>query len=267
MFIIKSIILGIIQGLTEFLPVSSSGHLVLANHFLGFDIQDISFEIMLHLGTLLSVIIYFRNDIVALLSSILRINVKTEEMVNNRKVLWFLFIGTIVTGILGLLIKPLVERIFYQPEFAASMLIVTGIVVYLSDLIEPKQFEIHQTGIKRAVIIGISQAFAILPGISRSGSTIATSLFVGLKRTDAARFSFLLSIPAIIGVTIFEFRKFSGILRQYLPGYLLGALAAFISGYLVISLLMTLIKHRKLRIFSFYVWSVALITLFLIMMS
>ena len=267
MFIIKSVILGIIQGLTEFLPVSSSGHLVLANHFLGFDLQDITFEIMLHLGTLLSVVIFFRKDIYSLLSSLVAINEKTERRINDRRVIWFLLIGTLVTGILGFMMKSAVEKIFYQPLFAASMLIVTGIIVYASDLIAPKHLEIHQTGVKRSIIIGISQAFAILPGISRSGTTIATSLFVGLKRVDAARFSFLLSIPAILGAALFELPKFRAIERQFLPGYLLGSIAAFISGYLVISLLMNLIKNRKLKIFSYYVWTVAAVTLFLLLQS
>ena len=257
LFNIQSIILGIVQGITEFLPVSSSGHLVLANYFLGFELQDITFEIMLHVGTLFSVIIYFRRDIINLLSSLILLKDKSAERANDRRVILYLAVGTVVTGILGFMMKATVERIFYQPLFAASMLLITGTVVFISDYIPPRKLEMQNTGILRSIIIGMSQAIAILPGISRSGSTIATSMFVGLKREEAARFSFLLSIPAIVGATLYELRSFSRIQPQHILGYSLGTIAAFITGYLVIALLIALIKKHRLKIFSFYCWTVA----------
>lgn len=258
LFILQSIILGIVQGITEFIPVSSSGHLVLANHFMGFELQDITFEIMLHVGTLFSVIIYFYKDICGLLSALVHYKERSEEKLRDRRVLLYLGTGTIVTGILGFMMKATVERIFYYPLFSAFMLLVTGTIIFISDYITPKQLEMHRTGILRSAIVGVSQAFAILPGISRSGSTIATGMFLGLKREEAARFSFLLSIPAIIGATLFELRSFTGIESHHILGYLLGTVAAFISGYLVIALLLAMIKKRRLKIFSFYVWTVGI---------
>lgn len=265
LFTLRAIILGIIQGITEFVPVSSSGHLVLANHFIGFDIQDITFEIALHVGTILSVIIFFRKDIAVLLSSLYHFKDTSEKRIRDRKIVLYLAIGTITTGTLGFLMKGTVERIFYEPLFAAFMLLITGTIIFVSDYITPQQLEMDKTGFTRSVIIGISQAFAILPGISRSGSTIATGLFVGLKRVEAARFSFLLSIPAIIGATVFEARSFRTVARHHFLGYALGTLAAFITGYLIIALLMNLIKKRRLKIFSFYCWSLATVVIIVLL--
>ncbi len=261
LFNLQAILLGIIQGVTEFIPVSSSGHLVLANYFIGFELQDITFEILLHVGTLFSVIIYFRKDIARLLSALVHYRDKSLEKVRHRRVVWFLAVGTIVTGILGFIMKGFVERIFYEPLFTAFMLLITGTIIFISDYIKPKKLEMHETGKVKAAIIGIAQAFAILPGISRSGSTIATSMFVGLKREDAARFSFLLSIPAITGATLFELRSFASVQSYHVPGYILGTVAAFIAGYLVIALLLELIRKRRLKIFSFYCWTVAIVVI------
>jgi undecaprenyl-diphosphatase len=260
-FVLKSIILGIVQGITEFIPVSSSGHLVLANHFLNFELQDITFEIMLHVGTLFSVIIYFREDIKKLLLSAVHYQDKSEEYVNYRKVLFFLAIATVATGIVGLLLKELILSIFYNPLFTACMLMITGTIVFISDTVKGNELTQEKTGVVRSIIIGISQAIAIFPGISRSGTTITTSMLTGLKRMEAARFSFLLSIPAIIGVTIMEIRDISSIDSILMPGFFFGTLAAFISGYLVIALLLNMIKKRNLKIFSFYTWTLGIVTI------
>ncbi len=265
-FTIKALILGIIQGITEFVPVSSSGHLVLANHFIGLELQDITFEIALHIGTLLSVLIFFRKEILILLSSLYNIRDRSKERVRDRRIILYLLTGTVVTGFLGIMMKASVEKVFYNPLFSAFMLLVTGTIIFISDYIRPGEILMAKTGIGKSVIIGISQAFAILPGISRSGSTIATGIFLGLKRAEAARFSFLLSIPAILGATLFDFRKFTVIRTEYLPGYALGTIAAFISGYLVISLLLTLIKKRQLKFFSFYCWTVAILVILILLL-
>ena len=260
MFVLKSIILGIIQGMTEFIPVSSSGHLVLANHFLNFELQDITFEIMLHIGTLFAVLIYFRKDISELMLSLYHFRDESSNHVNNRKVLLYLLAATIVTGALGFFAKGFVLSFFYNPLFSASMLLITGVIVFISDIVKGNNLTQDKTGIWRSIIIGASQAIAILPGISRSGTTITTSMLVGLKRMDAARFSFLLSIPAILGATILELKGISSIESNHIAGYILGTIASFISGYLVIALLLNLIRKKKLKFFSFYCWGIAIIT-------
>lgn len=264
MFELKSIILGIVQGLTEFIPVSSSGHLVLANHFLRFELQDLTFEVMLHIGTLFSVLIYFRKDIYHLLDSLVKIKDNSEEHTANRKILLYLAAATVVTGIIGITFKGLVESIFHNPLFSSLMLFVTGTIVFSSDFIKDKGIPSHKQGIFRSMIIGASQAFALLPGISRSGSTITASLAVGIKRAQAARFSFLLSIPAILGAALLDLRRITAIDTSLYLGYLVGTIAAFISGYLVIALLLEMIKKRKLKYVAFYCWTVAVLTLVLL---
>lgn len=265
MFEIKSILLGIVQGLTEFIPVSSSGHLVLANHFLRFELQDLTFEVMLHIGTVFSVIIYFRKDISSLLRSLWKLNDKSEESVDNRMILLYLLIATIVTGLIGILAKSFVEEIFHNPLFSSIMLFITGGIVFSSDIIRDRGIPSAKQGIARSVIIGISQALAILPGISRSGSTITASLGVGIRREQAARFSFLLSIPAILGAAAFDFRRISSIDSSLYIGYFLGTVAAFISGYLVIALLLEMIRKKKLKYVAFYCWLVAIVTFVLLL--
>ncbi len=264
MFELKSLILGIIQGLTEFIPVSSSGHLVLANHFLRFELQDLTFEVMLHIGTLFSVLIYFRKDIYKLLNSLVKVSDNSSEHVANRKILLYLAVATIVTGVIGVVFKDIVEGIFHNPLFSSLMLFVTGAIVFSSDFIKDRGIPSHNQGYWRSIVIGASQALALLPGISRSGSTITASLAVGIKRTQAARFSFLLSIPAILGAAILDMRKITSIDSSLYLGYLIGTIAAFISGYLVIALLLEMIKKRKLKYVAFYCWAVATVTLVLI---
>ncbi|MBW6516785.1 MAG: undecaprenyl-diphosphate phosphatase [Candidatus Cloacimonetes bacterium] len=264
-FNIKAIILGIIQGLTEFIPVSSSGHLVLAQEFLQLEDLGMTFNIVVHFATLIAVLIYFRQDIWRLLSSLYYFKDNSEGRVRDRKVILYLAIGSVVTGVPSLLFASSIAALFEQAFFVAFMLIVTGAILFISDLIPKRTREMHQTGIWRAMIIGISQFFAVIPGISRSGSTIATSLFVGLKRIEAAKFSFLLAIPAILGATIYDLRSFTEIQSQHLLGYVLGSLAAFITGYLAISILMKLIQTKKLKYFSFYVWALAVVVIIYIL--
>lgn len=265
MEILKAIILGIIQGLTEFLPVSSSGHLILGGHFLKFHKPDISFEIILHLGSLLAVLIYFRKDIQMLLNSLFKFKDKSPKNVNNRKILFYLLIATFVTGIIGYAFSDLFEKMFTTPLVACVMLIVTGIILFISDIFRNTRLDASQTGIGRSLLIGLGQSFAIVPGISRSGSTIAIGIFTGLKREQAARFSFLLSIPAILGATLLKIDAIINLESQFIIKYILGTIFAFISGYLVIAWLIKLVKKQKLKYFSYYCWLIAIISGILIL--
>lgn len=263
MELFKAILLGIIQGLTEFLPVSSSGHLVLAEHYLKFKNPDISFEIILHLGSLFAVLLYFRKDILSLIRSLILFKNKESIHTRNRNTIFYLIVATTVTGILGLYFEDPLTKAFSSLYIPSFMLIITGFILFISDKIEPKGIKTHQLGIRKSIIIGLAQAFAILPGISRSGTTITVGIFAGLDRKEATRFSFILSIPAILGVNIHKFSNLLNLDKSLWLPYLLGTLAAFISGYLVISFLIEIVKKQKLKYFAYYCWLIAIVTLIL----
>lgn len=266
MTIFESIILGIIQGLTEFLPVSSSGHLVLAQYFWGINEPGISFEIIAHLGSLLAVILYFHKDLYALLISAMKIfsSKKTYSDINNLKIIAYLILATITTAGIGIMFKDYFEMLYNIPLAVAIALFITGLITYISDKIPNGSFADYDLGWGKAIFIGIGQALAIIPGISRSGTTIAFSLFSKMKRENAARFSFLLSIPAILGAAVLDFFDMEKLDSSTLISYGFGALSAFISGFLVIALLLNLIQKKKLKYFSFYCWIISLLTIALI---
>jgi len=267
MTLFESILLGTIQGLTEFLPVSSSGHLVLGQHFLGINEPGISFEIIVHLGSLLAVLLYFYKDIIALLSSLTKIfsSKKSYQDVNNIKIIVYLFVATFVTAIIGFTFKDNFEALYDIPWTVSIALFVTGLILYISDKIPNGNFNDYNIGWVKAIFIGIGQALAIIPGISRSGTTIAFSLFSRMKRENAAKFSFLLSIPAILGAALLDFKDMKANELATMGRYSAGAVAAFISGFLVIALLINLIQKKKLKYFSYYCWTLSLVSIFFIL--
>ncbi len=257
MQIIKAIILGLIQGLTEFLPVSSSGHLSIFKNILGFESANISFEIFLHFGSLIAVLIYFRKEIAELFVSTLKIKSNQTKDLDNKKIVLYLLIATIVTGSLGIIFKDTFESLFESPLFASIMLFLTGTIIFISDKAKSGRIKLSEMGIIRSLLIGFGQFLSILPGISRSGTTIAISIFAGIKRESAARFSFLLSIPAILGAIVLSISDMTKLSSQEWIAYILGASAAFISGYLVISILIDFVKKQKLKYFSYYCWGLS----------
>ncbi|HPF70456.1 MAG TPA: undecaprenyl-diphosphate phosphatase [Candidatus Krumholzibacteria bacterium] len=196
---VSMLILAVVQGLTEFLPVSSSGHLVLMQHLLGAREGDVFFDVVLHIGTLGSVVMVYRRDVLRLLRL-------------DRAALGYILalaIGTVPAVIVGLLAKDTIERVFASPAFAGAGLLVTAAVLLSTRAARPapsdgRAWEPKLVAPWRALVIGTAQAFAILPGVSRSGSTIAASLWTGLERAEAARFSFLLSVPAILGALVLQ---------------------------------------------------------------
>lgn len=268
MQIFNAIVLGIIQGLTEFLPISSSGHLVLFQFFFTKDVltNDISLEVFLHIGSLFAVLIYFRKDVFELLSSLWhwRKTIDANKHYRNRMIIVYLLISTLFTGLIYILLGDRIETAFTSPILVSLALAVTGLIIFVSDFFKKTEIPISGIGVMRSILIGLGQGFAMFPGISRSGTTIATSLFVGVKRTDAARFSFLLSIPAILAANVSEFTSLATLENSQLISYLFGALSAFLSGYLVISLLIRLIQKNKLKYFAFYCWFIAVISFTLI---
>ncbi|MDD2228320.1 MAG: undecaprenyl-diphosphate phosphatase [Candidatus Cloacimonetes bacterium] len=260
----QAIYLGIIQGLTEFIPVSSSGHLVLTQYFWGIgENSSIVFELFMHLGTLLAVVVYFRSMLWDLLKSLFswKNTMNQENHRKNRNIVLYLFIATLGTGIVYSLFGASIKHVYDLPGVVAALLIVTGTIVFASDYLKDGGIPASSMGFWRSIIIGISQGFAILPGISRSGTTIAASLATGIKRRDAAHFSFLLSVPAILAANLSEYKSFMKLDASSLYSYLAGFVSAFVVGYFVISFLIRLIESSHLKYFAYYCWFIGVLSL------
>jgi undecaprenyl-diphosphatase len=177
----------------------------------------------------------------------------------------YLGIATAFTGIIYVLFGSRIEAMFAKPLFVASMLSITGFIVYSSDLVKKNDIPVSNMGLGRAIIIGLGQGIAMIPGVSRSGTTISTALFTGLKRSEAARFSFLLSIPAILAANLSELDTIMHLNSELVASYIGGVIAAFISGYVVIAFLIKLIQASKLKYFAYYCWFVSILSVTLIL--
>lgn len=258
---------GLIQGLTEFLPVSSSGHLTLFQFFSGrtnFQ-ENLAIDVVLHFGTLLAVIFFFRQDLKPFFT------ISGWKVPANRKLALLIITASVPTAVLGLAFKKQFESLFANPVAVCIALFATGLIL----LVAEKQAMRQQTGQNletltpgKALIIGFAQGLAITPGISRSGSTIGSSLLCGLNAEASARFSFLLMIPAVGGATILEGRKLlSGASQIQISGFqmLTGMLVSTITGFLALKLLVFMLKKQKLSIFSYYLFIVSTISLIAIL--
>ncbi|MBN1211248.1 MAG: undecaprenyl-diphosphate phosphatase [candidate division Zixibacteria bacterium] len=252
---LDAVILGILQGLTEFLPVSSSGHLVLAQEILGVTDPGVSFEVVVHLGTLLSVLVYFRGRIYRLVQSLF-----VAEMKEERKIIGFLILGTIPAGLVGFLLEDFFERAFSNPALTSVMLLVTGVILLLTRFIKQDEKPLK---LSSALFMGIGQALAIFPGISRSGTTIAFGLYSGVKPSTAAEFSFLLAVPAIGGAAVLKFKDLLALDGALYGQYFVGAIMAFIMGLLAVYGVLTTIKKGKFEYFSYYCFAIGLVGLYL----
>lgn len=265
---IQAIILGVIQGLTEFLPISSSGHLVLFQHIFGLKEPEIFFDISVHAGTLVAVIVYFRKDLQAIIISTTRFVVmmlKREVSFgdvwkdSDTKLAFLIIIGTIPTAIIGLLFKSVADQLFSSIFIVGCALMVTGVLLWITHIIKTKGESIEHFSVKDALLIGLVQGLAITPGISRSGSTIAVGILLGLNRETAARYSFLLSIPAIVGAQIISLKDISAHDLDLVT--LMGTIAAGIVGYCALKLLVYIVKKGRMHLFSPYCWLVGVIAL------
>jgi undecaprenyl-diphosphatase len=270
MDIIQAIIIGIVQGLTEFLPVSSSAHLVFVPEIMGVQ-SSLAFDTLLHIGTLVAVFTYFWNDITHMIKSFFSslADIPRGRFKKNfqedqyKKLAWLVIIGTIPAGLAGVLFKSNFESLFSSILAVGIFLIVTGFLLWgserVSQRIKPENRKpLEKLTIKNSLIVGIAQAFAIAPGISRSGATISAGLFLGFERELAARYSFLLSIPAILGAALVQAKDITS-LDMSTAALVAGFLAAAISGYLAIKFMIKLIKERSLLIFAYYCWIVGII--------
>ena len=246
MNIIWSVVLGIIQGLTEFLPVSSSGHLAIAQHFIpGFNQPGVMYDVILHLATLLAILYFFRKKI-------FKLGLKYYQL---------LLVGTIPAAVLGFLFQSQLEKMFGNFKMVGVELVITGILNLLVDKVETRKTNISNTN---SLLIGISQAVAIIPGISRSGATIFTGVKLGIDKKKVAEFSFLLSIPAILGANILEFAT-HGLSDGFANPlfYLVGFVAALISGFYSINMVFNSLAKKKFGLFGIYAIALGLIVIFI----
>lgn len=245
---LKYIILGVIQGLTEFLPVSSSGHLVIMQKILGISGGELVTSVLLHLGTSVALIVFFFKDILNLL--------------RNIKLLSLVVIVTVITGIIGISGRDFFAALFSSPRIVALALIVTGIILILTKKFMGAKRNI--LGLKDALILGVTQGIAIVPGVSRSGITISTLLFRGIDRETAFGFSFLASIPAVLGAALLEARDIGLICAVNFTDLIIGALFSFFTGLLALWVLRLILRKAKLYYFGYYCIFVAIITLLFI---
>jgi undecaprenyl-diphosphatase len=250
--------LGIVQGATEFLPVSSSGHLVLVPWVLGWQPPGVAFDAILHLGTLLAVVGVFWRELRGLLKSLaLSIKERSLSGAPERKVAWLLVLATLPAVVVGFLFEDLFATLFARPAWVGALLLFTGSFLAASERWSRRALESNELSWLDAAIIGIAQAAAIAPGISRSGATISAGLWRGLRREASARFSFLLSVPIIAGAGLFEAKALldapdAGMSLLVLLG---GFLAAAISGFVSIAFLLSYLRTRRLYPFAVYCWA------------
>lgn len=241
---LSAIFLGALQGLTEFFPVSSSGHLVIAQSLIpGFNQPGVLFDVILHFGTLMAVLLYYRRVILKL----------------GKDYYTFVIIGTIPAALVGLILGDFIEGLFDSTKVVGFMLLATALVNYLTDTMIVKEKKMNS---KTSLFVGIFQAIAIIPGISRSGSTIFAGHKRGLDPQSAAQFSFLLSIPAIVGATFLQLTKYSGEAEIDFLYYILGFMSAFLAGYFAIGWVLKLLEKKKFRLFSYYCLVVGIFVIF-----
>ena len=263
MSIFQAVFLGIVQGLTEFLPVSSSGHLTIFPWFFHWTNIPDSFDIALHAGTLLALLIYFFKDWVKLIKGAYLCTFKKEKNLEG-KIFWYLVIATIPSGLIGYLLDKHFEEILTKPFVIAISLIVMGIILYLVDKKANAEIDLEHLTFKHAFTIGMSQVLAFIPGVSRSGITITTARALKLNRETAARYSFYLSAPMIFAATILKVTEF-----EFTLAFVLGVLASFSVGLMVISLMMKYLKKGSYMPFAIYrvVFGIIIITRFVMMIK
>jgi len=270
MEIYQGIILGILQGLTEFLPVSSSGHLVLGQIYFNITEFALIFDISVHMGTLAAVLVVYFSDIKLMFESVFVFLAKVigrkpfAHLLNtdeNLKLAALIIIGSVPTALIGLVIKQFEHVLFTSDALVGCMLILTGTILWVSRRYYHNEAAGVKFDTKRAIFIGIVQGFAVVPGISRSGSTIAAGMVAGLDRHTAAKFSFLLSVPAILGAQILGVKDAmeTGFIMN--PAIIYGTIVSFAVGLVALKLLLKLVHRGKFHLFAPYCWLVGMLVL------
>lgn len=261
MTIFQALILGIVQGATEFIPVSSSAHLVLVPWLLGwtFDLKsEFAFDVLVQWGTLAAVVVYFWRDLVALIGAAVRGLMQHDPLgTPEARLAWLIVVATIPAAVLGATFKDFFESVFSAPATVAALLLVTGAILALSEWLGRRARSLNSLTWRDAIIVGLAQAVSILPGISRSGATIAGGLGRGLQREVAARFSFLISVPIIFGAGLIPLKDLAqaGSLDAFLPALSAGIVGAAITGFVSIAALLAYLRRQPLYVFAVYCWA------------
>lgn len=265
---IQAVMLGVVQGLTEFLPVSSSGHLVLFQKLFGLNEPGLIFEVSVHMGTLAAVVIFFRREILGLATALVRLAATLIRRETAGAILAdpevrlaaLIMVGSVPTAAIGLIFNEMADRIFNSTALVGCMLLVTGTLLWGTGRLKTDGRSVADFKFPAALVIGVAQGMAILPGISRSGATIATGLFLGLDGPTAARYSFLLSIPAILGAQVLALTD----LGEYSPDagvVLAGTLTAALVGYGALAFLVYIVHKNRMPLFAPYCWILGAATL------
>ena len=243
----QAVILGLVQGLGEFLPISSSAHLVLIPWLFKCSDPGLTFDIALHIGTLIAVAIYFWKDWLRLVTKGL-----TDVRSMEGQLFWYLVAATIPGAVAGFLLEKKAETIFREPMLIATMLILLGVILYWADKKSVKKIEMNRITFRTSLLIGLSQALAIIPGVSRSGITMTMGLLMGLTREGAARYSFLLSAPIILGAALVKLPFLISNPSVINLNFIVGILVSFITGILSIGFLLRYIQTRNFLPFAWY---------------
>ncbi len=271
--IIQALIMGIVQGLTEFLPVSSSGHLILVPYLFGWDdpfITSLAFSVMLHIGTLVALLTYFKGDWLRLIpAGLATIRDRSFQEDPDRKLAWALVAATIPAAIVGFLFSDFFETQIRQPGLVAVTMVVGGLILWIADRFGAQSRTVDDVTLPVATGIGIAQALALIPGISRSGISISAGRFAGLDRAAAARFAFLMATPITAGAIVFEARKLltgeAGVEVAMVP-LLVGLVASLISGFAAIHFMLRYLRTRSLQVFVWYRFALVAIVLVVLLM-
>ena len=245
MEIYQALILGIVQGLTELLPISSSAHLTIIPWIFNWDIPA-SFDVALHFGTLLAIVIFFFKDWIELIKGGYCYAVKKQKTVQGR-MFWYIVLATIPGGIIGFILDHFLEGVLSRPIIIAIALIVMGIILYLIDKNAKSKVKYEEMTLKQTFLIGLSQALAFIPGVSRSGITMTTARTMGVTREAAAKYSFLLSTPIVFAATVLKFKEF-----VFNIPFIIGVLASFLVGLLVIKFLLKYLQRGSFKAFAVY---------------
>lgn len=248
----RTVILGAVQGFTEFLPVSSSGHLLLIQEGLGWEEFGLAYDVLLHLASLAAVAIYFRKDITRIVMAFLS---RKSEDAANRRLGWLIVISTGITGAMAVVFGDLIDSVFADPVWIGAFFLVTAALLFASEFLTDKRLhELSALPVHKAVLIGLAQGVALLPGVSRAGATMAAGLGVGLDREQAARFSFLLSGPIILLASLKLGIDVLGDPESFVswPAAIAGSLASFVMAYLSIAGLLAFLRRYPLYVFAVY---------------
>ncbi len=250
----KAIVLGIVQGLTEFLTISSSAHLRIVPELLGWKDPGAAFTAVIQIGTEVAVVLYFRKDIWRIATAWLKSLVKPEfRGTHDSRMGWYVIVGSIPIVILGVLLKDVIEQDFRNLWIIATTLVVLGVVLGAADHFSSDDKNMNDVGLKHAVLMGLAQALALIPGVSRSGATISMGRILGFERETAARFAFLLAIPAVIGAGVFSLKEIPGGENTYGWGpTLVATLVSFVVGYAVIAWLLRYVSTNSYTPFVIY---------------